>query len=96
MKISHLQYRKLPKLLFLKPCGFYKYHHLYYPNFRISITERIYVLYEYDSHKVCPDSSVGLATGYGPDGRCSVLGKGKRFFFSAVSIPALDPTEPPV
>jgi hypothetical protein len=42
------------------------------------------------------DSSVGIATGYGLDGWCSIPGGGMRFFFSPLSIPALGPTQSPI
>jgi hypothetical protein len=37
------------------------------------------------------ESSVGIAMGYGLDGRGSIRGEGKKFFFSS-STPALEPT----
>jgi hypothetical protein len=40
------------------------------------------------------DSSVGIATGYGLDGRGSNPGRGKIFLFSTASRPALRPTQP--
>jgi hypothetical protein len=36
-----------------------------------------------------PDSSVGIETGYGPDGWFSILGRSKNFIFSIVSRPDL-------
>jgi hypothetical protein len=40
------------------------------------------------------DSSVGIATGCRLDGRGSIPGKGKNFFFSTVSRQALGPIQP--
>jgi hypothetical protein len=43
------------------------------------------------------DSSVGIATAYGLDGRGSIPDGGKRFvFFSTAFTPALVPTQPPI
>jgi hypothetical protein len=39
------------------------------------------------------DSSVGIATGYGLDGRDLIPGKGKIFLLSTPSRPALEPTQ---
>jgi hypothetical protein len=48
-------------------------------------------------HFTCPfHSSVGIATGYGLDGRVSIPGRGKIFLFSIASRPALGPTQPPI
>jgi hypothetical protein len=40
-------------------------------------------------------SSVGIATGFGLDGRGSTPGRCKVFLFSIVSRPAVGPTKPP-
>jgi hypothetical protein len=42
------------------------------------------------------DRSVGMAKGYGLDGRGSMLGQGKIFLFNIASRPALWPTQPPI
>jgi hypothetical protein len=42
------------------------------------------------------DSSVGIATSYGLDGRGSIPEKSKIFLFSTASKPALGPTQPPI
>jgi hypothetical protein len=42
------------------------------------------------------DSSVGITTGYGLDGRGSNPGRGKIFVFSKASRPALGTTQPPI
>jgi hypothetical protein len=49
----------------------------------------IYVTYHQFSSR---DVTVDVATGYGIDGRGSISGKGKRFFFFTASRPALGPT----
>jgi hypothetical protein len=41
------------------------------------------------------DSGVGIARGYGLDGRGSILGKGTVFLISIASRPALGPTQLP-
>jgi hypothetical protein len=41
------------------------------------------------------DRTAGIATGYGMDGRGSILGRSKIFVFIA-SRPALGPTQPPI
>jgi hypothetical protein len=41
------------------------------------------------------NSSVGITTGYGLDGRGSIPGRGKIFFF-ILSRPALGPTQHPI
>jgi hypothetical protein len=46
--------------------------------------------------RICRDSSVGIATGYGLDGRGSNPGRGKIFLFSTASGQALGPTQPPI
>jgi hypothetical protein len=43
-----------------------------------------------------PDSSVGIATGYGLDGRCSIAGRGRFYSLFIISRPALGPTQPPI
>jgi hypothetical protein len=48
------------------------------------------------SHIRSRDSSVGIATGYGLDGRGSIIGRGKIFLFSTVTSTALEPTHPPI
>jgi hypothetical protein len=40
------------------------------------------------------DNSAGTATGYRPDGRSSIPDRGKHFFFSIASRPALGSTQP--
>jgi hypothetical protein len=42
------------------------------------------------------DSTVGMATGYGLDGRGSILVRGRDFLFFTVSRRALWPTQPPI
>jgi hypothetical protein len=42
------------------------------------------------------DSTVGVATGYGLDDRCSNPGIGKIFLFSTAFKPALGPTQPTI
>jgi hypothetical protein len=44
----------------------------------------------------CRDSSVGIATGYGLEGRDSISRRGKIFIFSTESTLALGPTQPPI
>jgi hypothetical protein len=41
------------------------------------------------------DSSVGIATVYGMDSRCSIPGMGKIFLFFTTPRPALGPSQPP-
>jgi hypothetical protein len=52
------------------------------------------------AHSLVPhgsrDSSVGIATGCGLDGRNSIPGRGKIFSFSTASIPALGTIQPPI
>jgi hypothetical protein len=43
-----------------------------------------------------PDSSVGIATGYGLDSLGSIPDRNKVFLFSTTSRPALGPTQSPV
>jgi hypothetical protein len=45
---------------------------------------------------VSQDSSVGIVTGYGLDGRGSIPGRDKIFLFSIASRPALGPTQRPI
>jgi hypothetical protein len=40
--------------------------------------------------------TVGIATGYGLDGRGSIPSRGKIFLFSTASRPALGPIQPPI
>jgi hypothetical protein len=42
------------------------------------------------------DSVVGIATGYGLDGRVAVPGRSKKFLFYTFSRPTLDSTQPPI
>jgi hypothetical protein len=42
------------------------------------------------------DSSVGMVASYGLDGRDLITVKGKRFFYTPASRPALGPTQPPI
>jgi hypothetical protein len=42
------------------------------------------------------DRSVNIATGYGPDARGSIPGRGKIFLFSTTSGPPMGPTQSPI
>jgi hypothetical protein len=42
------------------------------------------------------DRSVGIAMGYGLEGRDSIPGRDKIFLFSITSRPALGPIQPPI
>jgi hypothetical protein len=50
-----------------------------------------------EEHRLSWNISVGTATGYGLDDRCSIPGWGwEIFLFDTVSGPALGPTQPPI
>jgi hypothetical protein len=42
------------------------------------------------------DTSVGIATGYGPNSQGLIPGRGEIFFFSVASRLTLGPTQPPI
>jgi hypothetical protein len=69
---------------------------LYAVNFIIHFPKYCSYIISNPHLKYACDISLDIGTGYGLDGKGSIPGRDKMFFYSTASRPALGPTQPPI